>query len=196
LEQVFDFINNYGYLAVLIGTFIDHFGLPAYAMAAAAFAKLEQSQLNIFYISLLALAGGIISDIFYFFCAHYIPKEYFKKKINDYKIATPFEALELLLQKNTSLVLIFGRFVAGISRFIAPLAGVYRIPKIIFILYTILGNLIYFAVFIPIAYYIGGGIIAYLQSAKRLQILFGLIIIILFILFAKKIKTKFYEKLL
>ncbi len=174
-----EIIKNYGYIAVFAGSFVDHFGLPAYAMAGAALSAFPEFQLSPQKIFLYSFCGGLASDTVYYLAGRKIPELYFTNLVNSFKAGIIIKPLHYWIIEKSFLTIALGRFVAIAGRFISPLAGIYKISYKQFFTASILGNILYFSIFIPISFYTGKSIINKMQAARFLQFFIGIIILTL-----------------
>jgi len=187
-------IADYGYAAVFAGSFIDHFGLPVYAMIGAGLAANPEFNLSPVLIFFYSLAGGLASDFIYYFAAKKIPEQYFNNRLNKIRFQAFFNHIRFLLINKTFIIIAFGRFIAIAGRLIAPLAGLYKIPFKKFFLSTVIGNIIYFIIYIYASFIVGRNIIDGIQKAKIWQFVAGLLILVVVFFITNKISGKYKSR--
>jgi membrane protein DedA with SNARE-associated domain len=178
LEDVFwSYYDKYGYWAVFIGVAIDHTGTPTvliFSRMAAGTGKL-----SFWMVLFCAFWGAQVSDLIaYFFgklCGRPLVLRYGKYvRLKKDK----FEKVEEYLKRNPFLVIVWGRFLALIGRYVALVCGVCDFNFGRYLLYNSIGNFIFVLAYGTLCYALGEKLEKYLSNSYYLLIATVAIIVI------------------
>jgi membrane protein DedA with SNARE-associated domain len=171
LETLTELIKNYGYLAILIGTFFEGETILILGGFAAHMGFLELP-----WVIASALAGSFSGDqLFYYIGRHYGPKV-IAKRLSWQESA---EKVYKHLHRHKNLLILSFRFFYGL-RNVTPFAvGAAHIPRLRFFLLNLIGAIIWAFSFGYAGYLFGEAIRLFLDDVKRyeLYVLLGLVLV-------------------
>ena len=167
LEQL---IENYGYIVVILGTFLE--GETILVLAGIA-AKLGYLQL--YGVVLAAFVGSLTGDQIYFFVGRRHGSAFLARRPNWQIKAAKIHAL---LERHHIAVVLGFRFMYGL-RTVAPFViGMSRIPTIRFLILNMIGAMLWAMVVGGLSFLFGHGLEMILGKIKRYELeLFGFIAI-------------------
>ena len=155
-------IDSYGYLAVLIGAFLEGETILALAGLAA-----YRDYLDLRWVVLVALLAGFLGDQFYFFLGRYRGAEMLAKHPNWQARAHKFD--QLLARWHAPLIIGI-RFMYGF-RIVGPIMlGMGRVAAWKFVVYNFVGAAIWAPLIAGIGYFFGGAIEASIGHLKRYEL--------------------------
>jgi len=166
-----DLLRRYGYVVILVWTFLEG---ETCVIVAGAFAK--HLGLNLWLIALSAFAGSFAIDQLMFALGKYKGESvlhYFPR------LAKNVDKAAILFKKyDTALILGF-RFVYGVRNVTAILLGISRVSHVKFFILNFIGAAVWALTFTFGGYYVGK---AFLETAAVMEQ--GLLYVILFVLIA------------
>ncbi len=169
-ETLSELIRNYGYLAILIGTFLEGETILLLGGLAAHMGYLELP-----WVMVMAFSGSFAGDQLYFYIGrHYGPK-IIAKRLSWQESA---EKVYRHLHRHQNLLILSFRFFYGL-RNVTPFAvGAARISRARFFVLNLIGAVIWAVIFSTAGYLSGGALRLMLDDFKRYQlyILLGLLI--------------------
>lgn len=184
LETLTELIKNYGYLAILIGTFFEGETILILGGFAAHMGFLELP-----WVVASALAGSFSGDqLFYYIGRHYGPKV-IAKRLSWQEGA---EKVYKHLHRHKNLLILSFRFFYGL-RNVTPFAvGAAHIPRLRFFLLNLIGAIIWAFSFGYAGYLFGEAIRLFLDDVKRyeLYVLLVLVLVGVFIWLATLIRHR------
>lgn len=153
-ENITHLIETYSYWAILLGSALDHTGTPAVLIASVSLAA--SGKLDLTFVLLANFCGALLADFAWYLVGMYAGRPFVFKfrraiRLSDEQIG---KAENLLLRYGKNL-LIWGRFLAIVSRYIALACGLGKFPLRPFLAYSTLGSLLMIAVFGSITYLFG-----------------------------------------
>lgn len=172
-------IINYGYAAVIAGTFLEG---ETILILGGFFA--HRGYLHLYMVIIAAFTGSFCGDQFYFFLGRTKGREMLEKHPGWVKKAENFH--DMLNRYNTPVILVF-RFLYGL-RTIAPFViGMSKVPSARFFLLNALGAAAWAVVISCSGYLFGHALEIILDDIKKYEVaVFALIIIIAAALFGLK----------
>jgi len=176
LETIEELIRDYGYWVVFFGTYFDHYGVPLFLVLGSIAAA--DHLMNVYVVLACGFAGGWIADLFLYFLGYKTGLEYWMQFALVRKLAGPIESTRRLFQSRPAVAVILGRFLFVISKFIPPFAGMIRYPAPNYILYSLIGNILFSAIYTAAGFLVGGLV---LESLKELKVI-NILMTVLFIL--------------
>jgi membrane protein DedA with SNARE-associated domain len=167
-------IDTYGYLAVFIGSIFEGEiivflgGLLSY-----------QGNFNFIFVIILAFLGAIIGDMFWFLLGRYQGI----KLISRFKwLREKTEKSLLYVEKNSRNLAFTMRFLYGFKSIIPFTLGITKIPIKTFFYFNTTGAFLWTILIISLGYLFGGVIETIFGRLRNHQIIFVVVIILVFVL--------------
>lgn len=158
-----NFIVQYGYWALALTTFVDHTGTPAPLLLATGLAA--SGVLDIKYVILVAFAGSYLGDCLGFLIGKYGGKPFFSRYGSRiYLNNTRIQAAEEFFRRYGFSVMVWGRFLAIVSRFIPFAAGTLNMGVWKFLGLSAIGNLLLNLLYGILGYLFGEKLNEYFQN--------------------------------
>ena len=164
LEAVEGLVQNNGYFIILIGTYFDHYGIPLFLVFGGIAAS--QQILNPLVVFVCGFAGGWIADLFLYFLGFKTGLEYWKKFSLVRRFSREIEIIKRLFETKPILIIILGRFLFAVSKFIPPFAGMIRYSSFRYIVFSLIGNALFSFIYTTASYVLGKAIIGNLEQFK------------------------------
>lgn len=155
------FLDQYGYVAVLLGTMVEGETLLILGGFAA-----HQGYLHLPAVMLAAFVGSLLGDLGWF----YVGRRYGQRALAKFpRLQTRVERVTALLQRRETGLLLSFRFIYGI-RTVTPLAaGLSRIPAARFMLLNGLGAAAWSVAIASAGYVVGHGFMTLLDRARAFE---------------------------
>lgn len=155
-------IDSYGYLAVLVGAFLEGETILALAGLAA-----YRGYLDFYTVVVVALVAGFAGDQFYFFLGRYQGARLLERAPHWRERAHRFDAM--LARWHAPLIVAI-RFMYGF-RIVGPiLLGMGRVASWKFVVYNFIGAAIWAPLIASLGYLFGGILEAVLSDLKRYEL--------------------------
>ena len=153
------FVSDYGYWAVAVMLLCENAGLPLpgeTTLLVASFFAYSEHKLHLGWIILVATCAAAIGDNLGFALGHYGGRPLLDRYQNFFRVRqSVLERGEALFARYGSFTIFFARFVFGMRVIAGPLAGVLRMRWRAFVIYNLLGALVWVS-FIACAGYLFG----------------------------------------
>lgn len=182
LEQL---VMNYGYIAVLIGTFLEGETILVIAGFMA-----HRGYLELPLVILAAFIGTLVGDQLYFYIGRIKGKAFLEKRP---KWQPKVNQVHNLLEKHQTLLILGFRFIYGIRTVTPFILGMSKVSPLKYLFLNICGALLWAIVFGVAGYYFGFTLELLIGKIKKYEIFIILGMIIVSILFWIRYKRK--EKL-
>lgn len=199
-DFIISFTNSYGYIGVLILIFLENIfpPIPSELILLASGFLITKTNLNIFIMIIFATLGSLLGGILLYYLASLLNKNTLIKLINS-------KALRFLNLKEKDIDLSFNWFnkkgnisvlicrcIPILRSLISLPAGIFKMSFIKFLLYTIIGSLVWNSVIIVIGYVVGDNYLAINEVLKKYSYLFVALIIIIgvIVIFRKRRKNE------
>jgi membrane-associated protein len=150
-ETAREYVIEYGYLAVAVGTLIDQSGLQAFVVAGAVISEIEPG-FNIYGVILAGACGSFVSDVLMWGIGRW-RAGWLDRIVRTDKARMRLKVLEDGMQRHAFPLLTFGRLMPWIGRFVPAAAGLRRVSFRKLLLYSALGSIASAAGFAMIGYY-------------------------------------------
>lgn len=140
-EFLVQMIEQYGLIAVLIGTALDHTGTPGAMLLSIGIATTDA--MDITSVLIVSIIGGLLGDVMLYTVGYYGGKRalnYFSKRNEG--IRESKEKLQSWIEKFGPQIIIWGRFVAVIGRYLSLIYGSFAYSFIRFTLLSLIGGII------------------------------------------------------
>jgi membrane protein DedA with SNARE-associated domain len=171
LETLTELIKNYGYLAILIGTFLEGETILLLGGFAA-----HMGYLQLPWVILSALTGSFCGDQIYFYIGRYFGPKIIAKRLSWQEGA---ERVYGILKRHQNLLILTFRFFYGL-RNVTPFAvGAARVSRVRFLTLNFIGAVIWSIAFACIGFIFGEAIERYLEDFHRYEIyiLLGMVVL-------------------
>lgn len=158
LDTLVELARTYGYWAVLFGIMLENLGIPLPGEAIVLVGGFLAGRGDLGYWGVLgcAITGAIIGNNFGYWVGVYggwplVLRVSRWFRISEEKLIDVKERFSL----NAARAVFFGRFVTLLRIFAGPLAGIVEMPYLKFMLYNILGAVVWASVIVTVAYFAG-----------------------------------------
>lgn len=142
-----DFIEQYGYLVLLIGSFLE--GESSILLASSL---IHRGTFDGFNTVMFAFAGSFVSDWMYFFIGRMSGKYFIAKRP---KLRDRMKPVQEFFEAHQVQILFSYRFLYGFRIIIPLIIGMSSIRPIQFLFYSVVSGLIWASVVCGIGYFIG-----------------------------------------
>ncbi len=168
LEAIEGLVQNYGYWIILAGTYFDHYGIPLFLVVGGIAAS--QDILNPGIVFVCGFAGGWIADLFLYFLGFKTGLDYWKQFAFIRKFSKQIEMVRRLFETKPGVMVILGRFLFAVSKFIPPFAGMIHFPPMRYVTFSFIGNVLFSGLYTTASYLLGKTIIGALDQFKLVAI--------------------------
>lgn len=199
-DFIISFTNSYGYIGVLVLIFLENIfpPIPSELILLASGFLITKTNLNIFIMIIFATLGSLLGGILLYYLASLLNKNTLIKLINS-------KALRFLNLKEKDIYLSFNWFnktgnisvlicrcIPFLRSLISLPAGIFKMSFIKFLLYTIIGSLVWNSVIIVIGYVVGDNFLVINEVLKKYSYLFVALITIIgvIVIFRKRRKNE------
>ena len=170
ITAVAPYINQHGYLAVLILVMLEDFGIPVpgeTVLTAAAFFAGVEGHLNIFLVGIVAFFGAVIGDNIGFAIGHYGGHPLIER-FGKYVFLTPprVAKAEAFFNRNGGKVVIVARFIEGLRQVNGLIAGLSEMKWPKFLVFNAIGAALWVGLWTTVGY-LGG---SHIQTFLRYQL--------------------------
>ena len=165
------FIDHYGYLAILIGTFIEGETVLILGGIAARFSTLE-----IEWVIFFAFIGTLTGDQLFFFLGRYHGQAYLSRHPS---WLTRANKASEILHRNRILIILGFRFLYGLRMVTPFVIGMSKVPALEFIILNIIGAALWAVSIGLLGFAFGHGLELILGDIKRyeLEIMAGVLVL-------------------
>jgi len=191
METLIWLIQNYGYAIVFVLSLLEGETIVALAGFAA-----YQGHLQLLPVIVVAIIGACAGDQLFFYFGRYKGKEYLARRPH---LTERVGRIHLLIERHQEWIIFCSRFMYGF-RMVIPIAlGTSGVKGSKFLLYNLLGAIVWGIFFAVGGYVFGGAIESFLGHVKRAEkfIIFGVLLgafIASFIIFLRGRITDQIEK--
>jgi len=154
-------IQDYGYWAVLAGTFIE--GETVLILAGFA---CHQGYLDLRYVMIMALLGSFAGDQFFFLLGKLQKNIWF---IKGPVWETRSEKAKRLLERHQILIILSSRFLYGMRMLLPYLIGLSRVKASRFVLLNIAGALVWSSLIGSLGYLFGNIMVLIMGNVKKYE---------------------------
>lgn len=146
-----DLIERYGYLAVALGTVFDHSGLTLFVVAGGAAAS-ATDKFHLLGVILAGACGSVVSDMLWFGIGRW-RAGWLERIVRSERGRARLEVMGQGMRRYALPVLMFGRFLPWLGRFVPAAAGLRRVSSGRAFIYCALGGLFGGALYGCIGYF-------------------------------------------
>ena len=167
-ETINQYVLDYGYLAVAVGTLIDQSGLQSFVVAGAVVAQL-QPNFNLYGVILAGACGSLSSDLLLWSVGRWRAK-WLDRFVRSDKGRMRLSVLEDGMRRYAFPLLVFGRFMPWVGRFVPAAAGLRRVPFLKVLLFSVIGAVTSSTMYALIGYYAAESVSVLEQNAAFIWI--------------------------
>ncbi len=150
-ETVLNYVEQYGYLAVALGTLADQSGLQSFVIAGGVLAGIRDT-FSLSGVALAGAAGSLVSDSIFFAIGRW-RANWLERIVKSEKGRMRLEVLHDGMRRRALPLLVLGRFLPWIGRFVPAAAGLRKVPALRALLYSLLGSLFSAVLYALLGYY-------------------------------------------
>ena len=181
-----ELLARYGYIFIALFMFIESIGIPipgesALITAGAIAGSGALSAVGVFFAALTGnVLGGMAGYWMGVRSGHAIIARFGRVlRINDERMAKA----HVFFEKHGASALIVGRYIAVVRSFLGMLAGVSEMPRKKFLVYNLLGGIIWSLTFTVVGFFFGKNLPALKRELGRVGIVLGIVVavVILFV---------------
>lgn len=153
-ETVKQYVVEYGYIGVGVGTLVDQSGLQSFVVAGGAIAQLVEG-FHLLGVIIAGTLGSMISDLSLWAMGRW-RADWLDRIVRSEKGRARLKVLELGINRRAFPLLAAGRLMPWIGRFVPAAAGLRRVPFFKVLLFTGIGALATSAGYACLGYYAAG----------------------------------------
>jgi membrane protein DedA with SNARE-associated domain len=177
------YVMQYGYAAFfalfLVGELVGFLPLGLLLVAMGALAR--QHLFHFSYLLALAILANVLANFALYSLARKLGKQQvYQERIKDSRLAA---RIEKHMQEHPALTIFVTRFIGVASHPTTLIAGLFRVPRSIFISAIALGNGICCFVYLSVGYFVGGAWEHDARTASRITLLIVGVVLVGYILY-------------
>ena len=157
-ESVTSYVATYSYLAVWLGTIIDHSGLTLFVVAGGVLAGASDSVL-LWAVILSGAAGSLTSDLLLFGIGRW-RAGWLDRVVKSEKGQLRLQVIGEGMNRRAFAILVLGRFMPWFGRFVPAAAGLRRVHPVKVALYCAVGGLVGGTFYGCLGYFAAGAVIS------------------------------------
>jgi membrane protein DedA with SNARE-associated domain len=150
-ETVMQYVEQYGYLAVALGTVVDQSGLQSFVVAGGVLAGIRE-HFTLWGVILAGAAGSLLSDAIMFGIGRW-RAGWLERIVRTDKGRARMAVLGDGMRNRALPLITLGRFLPWIGRFVPAAAGLRRVPALTVLGYSLIGSLLSAALYALIGYF-------------------------------------------
>ncbi len=180
-ENLILFVQNYGYVAVVLFMFLESsfFPFPSEVVIPPAAYMAYKGFLDLNLVILCGILGSLLGAIFNYYIGFYLGRPFLEKHGRYLFVSEKsLKKVEYFFDKHGSISTFVGRLLPGIRQYISLPAGLAKMNIFAFSFYTVLGAGIWVCVLAFVGYTVG-----YKENLIREKLNEILIYVILFVFF-------------
>ncbi len=185
LELLRNAVVHYGYWAVAAALLLENAGIPVPGetiLLLASFLAYSQHELQLSWIIVVATVAATLGDNLGFIIGYYGGRPLLNRYQSVFRIRTQSLARgEALFARYGALTVFFARFVFGMRIITGPLAGVLRMPWRKFLLFNLLGAVLWVSAISSAGYLFGRHWGRLVRDVRRFDT--AVVILVLLIMF-------------
>ncbi|MBX3459218.1 MAG: VTT domain-containing protein [Planctomycetes bacterium] len=150
-ETVMQYVEQYGYFAVALGTLADQSGLQAFVVAGGVLAGVREN-VALWGVVLAGAAGSFTSDAVMYGIGRW-RANWLERIVRSEKGRMRLNVLRDGMRRYAFWLLAFGRFLPWIGRFVPAAAGLRKVPALLVLGYSLAGALLSGAFYAMLGFY-------------------------------------------
>lgn len=150
-ETVLQYVEQYGYIAVGVGTLADQSGLQAFVVAGGVLAGVREN-VALWGVVLAGAAGSFTSDALLLGIGRW-RANWLERIVRSDKGRMRLNVLRDGMRRYAFWLLAFGRFLPWIGRFVPAAAGLRKVPAAVVLASSLVGSLISASFYAMLGYY-------------------------------------------
>jgi len=157
MQQIVDFlvqsIGSLGYIGIFLLMFLESsfFPFPSEVVMIPAGYLAFKGEMNLWLVLFFGISGSLAGAWFNYFLAHKFGRKFLLKVVNEDKV----DKLDKFFENHGHISTFTGRLIPGIRQYISFPAGLAKMDKLKFSIYTILGAGIWVSILTLLGYFIG-----------------------------------------
>jgi membrane protein DedA with SNARE-associated domain len=172
LREVAPYIQQYGYWAILIGVLLESFGIPmpGETMLVAGGLLASANEFNVYIVIILGIVAAVVGDNIGY-AIGYFGGRTLVLKFGKYVFLTEvrLKKLENFFVRHGGKVVAVARFVEGFRQFNGIIAGTGKMPWWRFLVFNVIGAVLWVIVWVNAAYFLGDYIPRIFGTFKRFE---------------------------
>ena len=186
LQLIEHYMLLYGYWAVFFGVMLENAGLPVpgetILLVAGYFSFIGIFRAPL--VMLIAATGAVIGDNIGFAIGHHFGRG-FLVRVGRFFFLTPkrIEHMENYFAKHGNKTILVARFITGLRVFAALLAGASKMPWRVFVIYNVLGAILWSVVITMLGYLFGQSLpllVKWVGRSGTILLIAGILIALIF----------------
>ena len=188
ITYLVDTIGSFGYIGIFLLMFLESsfFPFPSEVVMIPAGYLAYKGDMNLGLVLFFGISGSLAGAWFNYFLASKFGRKFLLKIISEEKV----DNLDKFFEKHGHISTFTGRLIPGIRQYISFPAGLAKMNKIKFSIYTTLGAFIWVVILTLLGYFIGENQILIHKYLKEITIIVTLLMGILIFIYVKKAKRK------
>ena len=158
-HQILYYLSTYGVIFMFIVVYLEYLnvpGVPSGVVMPAAGVLISQSNLNFISVVIASVLAGILGSITLYYIGYFIGKpflNYCNKKFPKAKKTT--DKIVAWNEKHCGREIFIARLIPFLRTFISAVSGVFRINVLQFIIYSVVGIVIWNTSLVTVGYLFG-----------------------------------------
>jgi membrane protein DedA with SNARE-associated domain len=150
-QDVQGWVEQYGYIAVAVGALVDQSGLQSFVVAGGVVAGVSD-RFSLPGVVLAGMAGNFFSDALMFGIGRW-RADWLERIIKSDKGRMRLRVLRDEMHRRALILIVFGRFLPWVGRFVPAAAGLRKLGTIRVLIYSVLGSAVASLLYALIGYY-------------------------------------------
>jgi membrane protein DedA with SNARE-associated domain len=195
-QQLVSLIFDWGYFGIFIMMAIESsfIPFPSEAVLIPAGFLAAKGEMQIIFIFVSAVAGSLVGAFANYYLAHIFGRKFLLRYGKYFFIsAEALDKMERYFKRHGHISTFTGRLIPGIRQLISIPAGLAKMNKAEFTLYTALGSGIWALILIFLGYFIGENELLIKTYLKEITIVILAVLLVLWVLYFHYQKTKEIE---
>lgn len=169
IAKVQPFLNRYGYLAVFLAIMVEGIGIlaPGQTLLIAAVLSAAQGDLNLVWVLFMAVTGAILGNSLGYMIGRFGGRPLLHKiKVNERRL----QRLEGYFARHGKGVVLMARFFDGLRQLNGIVAGMLKMPWLVFTIFNVLGAILWTGVWGLGTYYLDKKIAASHLTSRQIEL--------------------------